>query len=174
MRTIMASWAQQQKLLGEQMVRWRLAESGKASTLQGGVIGRQAAVIINIIPSSHSINAMNPAPLRSGNRRQAAVMYLDRGGCWCGNQIAFVLLPAMPVCMQERNAQLAETTAKLQEEKLRLDALLVRQYNLVAVLGRAAAGSGKDNGGSVGSPDNSSASREGLTLGRWLLGWNGL
>jgi hypothetical protein len=36
--------------------------------------------------------------------------------------------------LQDRNAQLAETTAQLQEEKLQLDALLVRQYNLVAVL----------------------------------------
>jgi hypothetical protein len=42
----------------------------------------------------------------------------------------------------------------------------VRQYNLVAVLGRNAAASGKaEAGGSSGSPDNSSASREGLTLG---------
>uniref|UniRef100_A0A383VFW0 Protein kinase domain-containing protein n=1 Tax=Tetradesmus obliquus TaxID=3088 RepID=A0A383VFW0_TETOB len=78
--------------------------------------------------------------------------------------------------VMERNEQLAETTAKLQEEKMRLDALLVRQYNLVAVLGRAAGkDGGKDrdrdvNGGSGtggGSPDNStSASREGLTLDR--------
>jgi hypothetical protein len=71
--------------------------------------------------------------------------------------------------LQDRNAQLAETTANLQEEKLRLDALLVRQYNLVAVLGRNAAASGRENGGSGSSPDNSSASREGLTLGEWLV-----
>jgi hypothetical protein len=47
----------------------------------------------------------------------------------------------------------------------------VRQYNLVAVLGRNAAASGKaEAGGSSGSPDNSSASREGLTLGKRALG----
>ncbi|KIY94478.1 hypothetical protein MNEG_13483 [Monoraphidium neglectum] len=37
--------------------------------------------------------------------------------------------------VMEANVRLADTTAKLQEEKLRLDALLVRQYNLLAVLG---------------------------------------
>jgi hypothetical protein len=71
--------------------------------------------------------------------------------------------------LQDRNAQLAETTAKLQEEKLRLDALLVRQYNLVAVLGRNAAAASsrpeRENSGSGSSPDNSIPSREGLTLG---------
>lgn len=62
--------------------------------------------------------------------------------------------------------QLAETTAKLQEEKLRLDALLVRQYNLVAMLGKGAQGAKGGKGDTNNSdPDNSTSSKEGLTLG---------
>ncbi|KAI8471632.1 MAG: hypothetical protein J3K34DRAFT_416719, partial [Monoraphidium minutum] len=53
--------------------------------------------------------------------------------------------------VMESNVRLADTTAKLQEEKLRLDALLVRQYNLLAVLGgpkaRAAAAAAGCGGG---------------------------
>jgi hypothetical protein len=81
---------------------------------------------------------------------------------------------------QERNTQLAETTAKLQEEKLRLDALLVRQYNLLAILGKQGS-SGKRSGGcngrdvaedAEGSPSASetSSSKEGLTLGELRYG----
>jgi hypothetical protein len=85
------------------------------------------------------------------------------------------------VCLQERNTQLAETTAKLQEEKLRLDALLVRQYNLLAILGKQGGSGRRGNGngrgggasalagaegGEAGSPDGSeTSSKEGLTLG---------
>jgi hypothetical protein len=71
--------------------------------------------------------------------------------------------------------RLADTTAMLQEEKLRLDALLVRQYNLLAVLGGPRGrGGGK---GDSGSQDGSMESREGLTLGGWqrarggAVGW---
>lgn len=86
-----------------------------------------------------------------------------------------------PVCpLQESNKRLEQTTVKLQEEKLRLDALLVRQYNLIAMLGKprggrggAAGGSHGDTngggtggtceGGSTGSVDSSLS--KGLTLG---------
>lgn len=87
--------------------------------------------------------------------------------------MAFSLRPP-----QESNTALAATTKSLQDEKLRLDALLVRQYNLISVLG----GSGKKDkkkGGTGGTggkggtgdsgtpPDGSTAaSREGLTLDR--------
>lgn len=59
--------------------------------------------------------------------------------------------------------RLEETTTKLQEEKLRLDALLVRQYNLLAVLGKGGgSGTHKEPGS---SPDASVSSQGGLTLG---------
>jgi hypothetical protein len=77
--------------------------------------------------------------------------------------------------LQERNTQLAETTAKLQEEKLRLDALLVRQYNLLAILGKQGGSGGRSGGcngrggaaaaeGGEASPNSSeTSSKEGLT-----------
>jgi hypothetical protein len=83
--------------------------------------------------------------------------------------------------LQESNARLEQTTKELQEEKLRLDALLVRQYNLLQVLG-GPNGKGKakdkhndeDDANGVmretGSMDSSAGSREGLTLGR-TTGW---
>jgi hypothetical protein len=93
------------------------------------------------------------------------------------------------VRVQVSNAQLADTTSKLQEEKLRLDALLVRQYNLLAVLGGNRARGMGPNGQPLNthethvsnSTDHSSmGSKEGLTLGglnsmwtkccRWIPG----
>jgi hypothetical protein len=69
--------------------------------------------------------------------------------------------------LQDSNKQLEQTTGKLQEEKLRLDALLVRQYNLIAVLGKPNVRRGcrdVDDGGV--SPDSSTGDLpEGLTLG---------
>lgn len=73
--------------------------------------------------------------------------------------------------LQDSNKQLEQTTGKLQEEKLRLDALLVRQYNLIAVLGKPRArGSARDpDGTGTGSLDSSNGdTHEGLTLGVWL------
>lgn len=72
--------------------------------------------------------------------------------------------------MQESNVQLEETTAKLQQEKRRLDTLLVRQYNLLAVLGSRSGGhsakqKGNKDAGSI-SADSQSGCREGLTLGK--------
>lgn len=69
--------------------------------------------------------------------------------------------------MQSSNIQLEETTAKLQEEKLRLDALLVRQYNLLAVLGGRSGGDSKGNSKEPGSGSDNSigGSKEALTLG---------
>eukprot|EP00878_Enallax_costatus_P013393 GHUV01014005.1.p1 GENE.GHUV01014005.1~~GHUV01014005.1.p1 ORF type:complete len:832 (+),score=111.45 GHUV01014005.1:893-3388(+) len=65
------------------------------------------------------------------------------------------------------NKQLADTTAKLQDEKLRLDALLVRQYNLVAVLaGNKGASKRNGSGGSDGLDGSTETSKEGLTLER--------
>jgi hypothetical protein len=73
--------------------------------------------------------------------------------------------------LQDSNRQLEQTTGKLQEEKLRLDALLVRQYNLIAVLGnpRRRACRDVDDGG--GTPDSSIGDApEGLTLGECVGG----
>ncbi|WIA08278.1 hypothetical protein OEZ85_007721 [Tetradesmus obliquus] len=76
----------------------------------------------------------------------------------------------------ERNTQLAETTAKLQEEKLRLDALLVRQYNLLAILGKQGGSGGRSGGrgggggiaeaGETSIDSSETSSKEGLTLER--------
>lgn len=52
--------------------------------------------------------------------------------------------------VMDRNGRLADTTAKLQDEKLRLDALLVRQYNLIAVLGGPRDGKHGEGGGGRG------------------------
>ncbi|GBF87741.1 hypothetical protein Rsub_00452 [Raphidocelis subcapitata] len=83
--------------------------------------------------------------------------------------------------VMDRNVKLADTTAKLQEEKLRLDALLVRQYLLAVLGGQRAGGGGAGSGGAgsggahngregggglTSSPEGSMSSREGLTLDR--------
>jgi hypothetical protein len=80
-----------------------------------------------------------------------------------------VLLLPTPSNLQDSNKQLEQTTAKLQEEKLRLDALLVRQYNLIAVLGKPNPRRGcRDLEDTGGTPDSSSGDLpEGLTLGEW-------
>ena len=83
--------------------------------------------------------------------------------------------------LQESNARLEKTTAELQEEKLRLDALLVRQYNLLQVLGGQTSNGHKmkDGDGANGvikdrnSLDSSIGSREGLTLGTLAGSRNG-
>jgi hypothetical protein len=72
------------------------------------------------------------------------------------------------VDLQDSNKQLEQTTAKLQEEKLRLDALLVRQYNLIAVLGKPNPRRGcRDLEDTGATPDSSTGGEvpEGLTLG---------
>jgi hypothetical protein len=147
---IAASWAQQQHLLGAVLVRAAWLVFGKQ---RGGTRGegRQKAGA-----SDHTA------------RRTAR-----RTAHWPP-----AVPPAVPLTVpQDRNVQLADTTAKLQEEKLRLDALLVRQYNLLAVLGghRGPAvllRNGRDGGGglSSSSPDGSMSSREGLTLGERGVG----
>jgi len=75
---------------------------------------------------------------------------------------------------QDSNKQLEQTTAKLQEEKLRLDALLVRQYNLIAVLGnpnKPKRGCRDWDPDDVGNTSDSSTGDlpEGLTLGECPL-----
>jgi hypothetical protein len=86
------------------------------------------------------------------------------------HQTIVLLLPT-PSTLQDSNKQLEQTTGKLQEEKLRLDALLVRQYNLIAVLGKPNPRRGcrdVDDGGV--SPDSSVGDLpEGLTLGECPL-----
>lgn len=69
---------------------------------------------------------------------------------------------------QKTNKQLASTTEKLQEEKLRLDALLVRQYNLIEVLGkphRRGCKGGDDAGGTSEGSTGDGGPEGGLTLG---------
>lgn len=72
---------------------------------------------------------------------------------------------------QDSNKQLEQTTNKLQEEKLRLDALLVRQYNLIAVLGKPQHRRNCRSDAGTGSPESSTGgdAPEGLTLGGWVL-----
>ena len=69
--------------------------------------------------------------------------------------------------MQASNRKLAATTASLEAEKLRLDALLVRQYNLLSVLGGQGGKNKKKGKGAVdeGSMSTTEGGREGLTLG---------
>lgn len=72
----------------------------------------------------------------------------------------------------DSNKQLEQTTSKLQEEKLRLDALLVRQYNLIAVLGKPhRRGCRSPDDGHSGSDGSTGDAPEGLTLGEgpWRL-----
>lgn len=68
---------------------------------------------------------------------------------------------------QKTNKQLASTTEKLQEEKLRLDALLVRQYNLIEVLGKPHRRGCRTPDDAAGTPDGSTSDglEGGLTLG---------
>jgi hypothetical protein len=72
--------------------------------------------------------------------------------------------------LQESNKQLEQTTVELQGEKLRLDALLVRQYNLIAVLGKPRARGGTEHNGSGDSDSgveggSQQSGSKGLTLG---------
>jgi hypothetical protein len=70
---------------------------------------------------------------------------------------------------QKTNKQLASTTEKLQEEKLRLDALLVRQYNLIEVLGKPHKRGCRSPDDGAGTPDGSTGDgglEGGLTLGK--------
>lgn len=73
--------------------------------------------------------------------------------------------------LQESNKQLEKTTVELKGEKLRLDALLVRQYNLIAMLGKPRGGGGAGHNGDGNSEDGAGGQQsasQGLTLGERL------
>jgi hypothetical protein len=153
---ITASWAQQRRLLGTVMVRCRPASWGGWSAHGTGFrtsSGGRAQLTLHQTPTltpPHPTPYPHLTPPHSSPPHPHPAPHPN-------------IKPP-----QDRNVRLADTTSKLQNEKLRLDALLVRQYNLLAVLGGPKAGRGR-GGGKDGSTDGSLESKEGLTLGALMF-----